>query len=279
MQTRRLMALVAHPDDEAMVFGGTLAKYAAAGVETAVVSATRGDAGRHRGRRPGDPAYPGAAALAAVRAQEFAAAAAVLGVRDAVLLDYPDKYLDQADVGGIVENLARHIRRFRPAVVLTFGPDGAYGHPDHIAISQYATAAVVAAGASGDRGLAPGAATPPAGPHVVSKLYFAAWPAAAWSAFDRAFPRLASTVDGTERRAAPWPDWAVTTYIDARAHWETAWRAVACHESQVTAYGRLNDLSPAEHEQLWGRQWYYRVFSTVNRGRTQETDLFDGVAP
>jgi len=67
------------------------------------------------------------------------------------------------------------------------------------------------------------------------------------------------------------------TEIDARPFWQTTWRAISCHESQVTAYERLQTLSPAEHEALWGRQGFYRVFSTVNGGRVRETDLFEGV--
>jgi hypothetical protein len=74
-----------------------------------------------------------------------------------------------------------------------------------------------------------------------------------------------------------WPDWAITTEIDARRFWPTTWRAISCHESQVTAYERLKSLSPDEHEMLWGRQSFYRVFSTVNGGRARETDLFEGV--
>jgi LmbE family N-acetylglucosaminyl deacetylase len=88
---------------------------------------------------------------------------------------------------------------------------------------------------------------------------------------------LSSTVDGIERHATPWPDWAVTTVIDTRAFWSTAWRAVSCHESQVSAYERLRDLSPQHHEALWGRQSFYRAFSTVNGGRARETDLFEGI--
>lgn len=262
---RRLMAILAHPDDESMGFGGTLAKYAAEGVEIAVVCATRGDSGRYMGHPAGDPAHPGPARLAAIREQELHAAARVLGVSDVVLLDYRDQHLDRADAFEIVPLLAGHIRRFRPDVVLTFGPDGAYGHPDHIAISQFATAGVVDAARATDSAA-----------HAVSKLYYLAWPAAAWAAFEAAFRRLVSNVDGEERQALPWPDWAITTVLDTRASWETAWRAVSCHQSQVTAYSRLRELSAAHLEALWGWQSFYRAFSTVNGGRTREADLFEG---
>jgi len=55
------------------------------------------------------------------------------------------------------------------------------------------------------------------------------------------------------------------------------WRAVSCHESQVTAYERLQGISPASHEALWGWQSFYRAFSLVHGGRTRETDLFEGL--
>jgi LmbE family N-acetylglucosaminyl deacetylase len=84
-------------------------------------------------------------------------------------------------------------------------------------------------------------------------------------------------VDGVERDPPPWPEWAITTVIDTRAVWETVWRAVSCHESQVTAYEKLRHLSPQAHESLWGWQSFYRVMSTVNGGRARESDLFEGL--
>lgn len=269
MSPLRLTAVLAHPDDEALGFGGTLAKYAAQGVAVSVVTATRGDAGRYEGRKPGEPGHPGAEALATIRESELRAAAATLGVRDLVVLDHHDQQLDRAEPAGAAAEIAAHLRRLRPDVVVTFGADGAYGHPDHVAISQLTGAAIVAAAsAAGDDG------TPA---HGVKKLYHLAWPAPAWAAFEAAFRKLVSVVDGQERQATPWPDWAITTVIDTRAHWNTAWRAVSCHASQVSAYERLRDLSPAHHEALWGWQSFYRVFSTVNGGRVRETDLFEGL--
>jgi len=75
----------------------------------------------------------------------------------------------------------------------------------------------------------------------------------------------------------PWPDWSITTVIDTRATWETVWRAVSCHTSQMGIFARLKDLLPELHEALWGAQSFYRVLSTVNGGRRQETDLFEGL--
>lgn len=274
MHARRLMAILAHPDDESLGLGGTLAKYAAEGVDVFLITATRGDSGRFRGRRPHHPEHPGSAALGTIREAELRAAAAVLGVRDVSVLDYHDRHLDRVDAPQAIAAIAGHVRRVRPDVVVTFGPDGAYGHPDHIAISQFATAAVVTA-ASEAAYVDDGAAAAP--PHAVSKLYYIAWPQSTWSAYQAAIGQLATTVDGVERGVTAWPDWAITTVIDVRRFWPTVWRAVSCHDSQVAAYERLKDLPATLHESLWGWQSFYRVFSTVNGGRTRETDLFEGI--
>jgi LmbE family N-acetylglucosaminyl deacetylase len=268
------MAVLAHPDDESLGVGGTLAKYASEGVEVFLLTATRGESGRYRGHRPGEDEHPGASALATIREQELRAAASVLGIRDVAVLDYHDRHLDRASPRSAIADVARHLRRVRPQVVVTFGPDGAYGHPDHIAISQFTTAAMVAAADPAfevDGGNAHA-------PHSVSKLYFIAWPASTWSAYQAAFRQLISTVDGVDRHATAWPDWAITTIVDTRHCWTTVWRAISCHESQVTAYEQLKELSPEHHESLWGWQSFYRAFSTVNGGRTRETDLFEGIS-
>lgn len=269
----RLMAILAHPDDESLGMGGTLAKYGAEGVETFLLTATRGDAGRFRGYPQDDHRHPGRAALAGIRETELRNAAIALGLREVTFLDYLDQGLDRADPAEVVAAIAAHIRRVQPEVVVTFGPDGAYGHPDHIAISQFATAAVAAAANHSF----PVPSAPAAPPHLVSKLYYLAWSESTWQGYEAAFRKLVSVVDGVERQAVPWPDWAITTVIDTQSVWSTVWEAISCHHSQVTAYEKLRDLSPRDHEALWGQQSFYRVFSTVNGGRQRETDLFEGI--
>ena len=273
-QARRLMAVLAHPDDESLGVGGTLAKYSGDNVDVFLVTATRGDRGRFHGVPTTDSRHPGPCVLAKVRETELRAAAAELGVREVTLLDYLDQRLDAIAPREAITRIAQQLRRVRPQVVVTFGPDGAYGHPDHIAISQFTTAAIVAAA---DPAFECGTGMAALDPHPVSKLYYLAWPASTWAAYQAWARPLTSSVDGTERTATPWPDWAITTEIDTRRVWPTVWRAVSCHASQVTTYQGLKDLPPEHHESLWGRQSFYRAFSTVNGGRARETDLFEGI--
>src|ERR1043165_6246469 len=199
------MAVLAHPDDESLGVGGTLAKYASEGVDVFLLTATRGDRGRYRGYPLSAPEHPGSSALATIREGELRAAAAVLGVQDVSLLDYGDQQLDAADPREAIAAIVQHLRRVRPDVVLTFGPDGAYGHPDHIAISQFTSAAIVAAA---DAAYASDEIEG-ARPHGVSKLYHVAWSASTWAAYQAAFKTLTSTVDGVERQVVPWPEWAI----------------------------------------------------------------------
>jgi LmbE family N-acetylglucosaminyl deacetylase len=137
----RLLGVFAHPDDESFCAGGTLARYIQAGAEAMVVSATKGDAGQIR-----DAARATRRTLGSVREQELYAACKALGVQHARCLDYPDGKLQHADRHQVVGDIVRLIREFRPDVVITFNTDGAYGHPDHIAICEATTRACEVAG-------------------------------------------------------------------------------------------------------------------------------------
>ncbi len=258
------MAVLAHPDDETLGMGGTLARYADEGVETHVLTATRGQSGRH-----GSGEHPGREALGRIREAEEREAARELGVTDVRFLDYVDSELDRADPREAAAAIAGHLRRVRPQVVATFAHEGAYGHPDHIAVSQLTAAAVVRA--------ADGRLEDGFDPHAVSKLYHIAWGSATWEAYQRAFKTLVSRVDGVERSVEPWPEWAITTRLDCRRWWPRVWRAVQCHRTQISIYGALAGLGDEDHETLWGRPTFYRALSTVNGGRAVETDLFEGL--
>lgn len=158
-------------------------------------------------------------------------------------------------------------------MIVTFGPDGAYGHPDHIAVSQF-TIAAVAAAASPE--FVSNSVLPV---HRVSKLYFIAWSAGKWGEYQSALKRLNVRVDGAERHVTPWPDWAITTRVDCTKYWSVVRDPVLAHQTQMAVYGRLGELSEQEHRKLWGSQEFYRVFSLVNGGRQTETDLFEGLFP
>jgi LmbE family N-acetylglucosaminyl deacetylase len=262
----KLMCVLAHPDDESFGMGGMLAHSAAEGVATYLVTATGGELGWS-----GDPAdNPGPAALRELRRHELGAAAEVLGIREVSFLGYQDGELDQAEPGTAIAQIAAHIRRVRPQVVVTFDPFGVYGHPDHIAISQHATAAVVAAA---DPYYVDVTELPP---HRVSKLYYMVWNDKVQSAFEAAFGELVMKVNGQDRRPVVWPEWAITTRVDTSAHWERVWEAISCHRSQLPGYQVLKSLPEEQHQNMWGSQLYHRVFSLVNGGPNTETDLFDG---
>jgi LmbE family N-acetylglucosaminyl deacetylase len=265
-QAFKLMAVLAHPDDESLGFGGTLARYAAEDIETYLVTATRGERGRFGSQgKDTDPAEVGR-----VREAELRAAATVLGIAEVSILGYGDGAVDRMNSTKAIRAIVEHIRRVQPHVVITFGPDGAYGHPDHIAISQFTTAAVVCAGDAGY-----GSDSLPA--HRVAKLYNLAWRNAKWEAYQTAFRKLTSMVDGVARQANPWPDWAVTTEVDTSPYWPVVWNAVWCHQTQISIYGQLEHLADEQQRALWGSQEFYRVYSSVNGGRKLETDLFEGL--
>lgn len=137
----RILGVFAHPDDETFCAGGTLAKYAAAGAEIMIVSATRGDAGQIH-----DALVATRRTLGQVRERELRLACERLGIRHAVCLDYGDGTLKDVAPEVLTRHITRIVRTFRPDIVITFGPDGAYGHPDHIAIGAATTSACTLAG-------------------------------------------------------------------------------------------------------------------------------------
>ena len=263
----RLLCVLAHPDDESLGAGGILARYASEGVETSLLMATRGERGWQ-----GDPqSNPGPQALARLREAELRAAAEALGLRHVQFLNERDGELDQAETAEVVAAIAGHIRLRRPDVVVTFGPDGVTGHPDHIAISQLTTTAVVCAA---DRTYRVPEAWPP---HQAAKLYYLVQSSQQAAHYAAIFGDVAMTVDGVARRFGGWESWALTTRIDTSEHWRRVWRAIGCHQSQLPGYAALATLPEEQHRALWGVGEFYRVFSRVNAGRAVEDDLFAGL--
>jgi LmbE family N-acetylglucosaminyl deacetylase len=214
---------------------------------------------------------PGLEALGRLRTGELQAAAQALGLREVHFLDYIDGDLDQADPIEAIGKIVTQLRRVRPQVVVTFDPFGAYGHPDHIAISQFTQAAIVAA-ADRSYGRINGAA-----PHRVAKLYYMTDRKDLIAAYQSVFGDITMTIDGVVRGAMPWEDWAITSRIDTAPYWRQVWQAASCHRSQLPNYDELAQLPEETQLKFWGCQTFYRAFSLVNGGRQVERDLFEGI--
>ncbi len=137
----RLLGIFAHPDDETFCAGGAFAKYVDAGAEVMVVSFTQGEAGQIR-----NAGVASRRTLGQIQARELQSACQELGVQNAVCLDFGDGKLSNIDLNILIEKAVEIIRTFRPHAVVTFGDDGAYGHPDHIAVSRATTKAFSIAG-------------------------------------------------------------------------------------------------------------------------------------
>jgi LmbE family N-acetylglucosaminyl deacetylase len=258
-----MLSILAHPDDESLGLGGLIARYTHEGVDVHLVTATRGQAGWF-----GAPEEnPGKTELGRIREGELSAAAEVLGIREVTLLDHVDGELDTVDQEDLTRELVGHIRRVRPHVIVTFDHNGLYGHPDHIAATRAATAAAMAA-SDPDYGDQP--------PHTVSKMYYLALTRELSDAYEKAFGELVMQIDGAERRPVPWPHWAISTWVDTSAHWETVWEAIRCHRSQLPGYQKLLDLPKEYHQVLWGRPTLHRVFSLVPTPN-REDDIFAGL--
>ncbi len=131
-----MLGVFAHPDDETLCAGGTLAKYASAGAEVSAVALTRGGAGQIR-----DAAVATRTTLGAVRERELAAAGKELGLAGTRCLDHPDGGLAGIDGRILIGQASQLLGEFDPDVVITFGPDGFSGHPDHTAVGAAVTAA------------------------------------------------------------------------------------------------------------------------------------------
>ena len=132
----RVLAVIAHPDDEAYSFAGTLALSAAGGAAVIVASATRGE-GQAAGRSRDECARQGR-----LRTAELRASCRVIGAAEPRFLDLPDGGVGRTDRAAAVDRFLRLFCETAPDVVLTHGSDGAYGHVDHVAVSSLVTAAL-----------------------------------------------------------------------------------------------------------------------------------------
>ena len=267
IDTLKLLAVFPHPDDETLGLGPTLVKYAAENVETYLVCATRGERGWFESEGP-DPGWDG---VARIREAELRCAAEYLGLREVNFLDYIDGDVDQANPEEIIGKIVAHVRRIKPHVVITFAPDGNYGHPDHIALSQFTNAALVCAADDSYKDSVGEAA------HRVSKFYYMADSVDMVNATIETFGGMSMDVDGVTRHHVGWHDWQITTRIDTEKYLEQVHKAVHCHKSQLPGYGPFAEMPAAELDIFYRTGTFYRAFSLVNGGRKVETDLFEGL--
>lgn len=263
----KLLAVFPHPDDETLGLGPTLARYSAEGVETYLVCATRGERGWFDSEGPD----PGFEEVARIREAELRCAAENLGIHEVSFLDYIDGDVDQADPEDIIGKIVSHIRRIKPHVVVTFAPDGAYGHPDHIALSQFTNGALVCAA---DRNFVDANVQLP---HRVLKFYYMVDSVEVVTVVSEKLGGIHMEVDGVMRDHVAWQDWQITTSLDNTPYLEKVQRAIYCHKSQLPGYRPLVEAPVEEQTKIFGTGHFYRAFSLVNGGRRKETDLFEGL--
>jgi len=243
----RLLCVTAHPDDEAGGFGGSLLLAASRGVETHVICLTPGQAATHRGGARSDEE------LAAMRRREFQASCRLLKVARGEVLDHPDAGLDRVDFYTAVGELVERIRRIRPHVMLTIGPEGAVtAHPDHSMASLFATLAFHWAGRSNrftDQ-LQNGCT-----PHRTQKLYYAT--------------SLFTLPDRQPVSPAP-----VTATIEIGTEFlQTKINAFKQHTSQSPLFQRFETMV----HKRGTRELFHLAATTAPRQMQMETDLFEGV--
>jgi len=205
--TRTLVVVVAHGDDEAPV-GPILARYAREGVQVYIVIATDG------GQGAANTSVPRGPEIAKLRVEEARCSAQALGIQSPILLGFPDgalgNYLaDPAMLYGLTQRLHEELQRLRPDALITWGPDGGYGHPDHRIISSIVTQ-LVRAGAPG----------------VPQRVFYASIPAEGIRAM---YPGR-----GAPPLLIPHASLFTVRVPFAPADLEAARRSMACHKTQYS---------------------------------------------
>ncbi|MEW2390118.1 PIG-L family deacetylase [Streptomyces venezuelae] len=269
-----LMAVHAHPDDEATGTGGVLARYAAEGIRTVLVTCTDGGCGDGPGGvKPGDPGHD-PAAVAAMRRQELVASCEALKISDLEMLDYADSGMmgwSSNDAPGSfwrtpveegATRLADLMRRYRPDVVVTYDENGFYGHPDHIQANRITMAALEMT-------------------DLTPKVYWTAMPRSAMQQFGeimREFGEDMPEPDPAEAAALAeigLPDDEITTWVDTIAFSGQKFDALAAHASQGENIFFLR-MGKERFGELMGLETFVRVQDATD-APVPENDLFAGL--
>lgn len=266
-----LMGIFAHPDDEAFGTGGTLTRYAAEGHDVYLVTATRGEAGLIR-----EPGLATPANLPYVREQELHCACQIYGIHSPRFLDYQDGQLTIVNQGQAVGRLVRIIQELRPQVIITFGPDGIYGHYDHVAVSRWTGIAVELAA---DPDCFPAGEAGVCQPHQVSKVYWRALPQAQVAAMvDEEGNPAAVMMDGVPFYFAARPEEEITSIIDVSDYVDAKLRGIQCHATQIGCHNRFFDNPEEVKREKWFRHEHFVLaHSTLGKPDGLEADLLAGL--
>jgi N-acetyl-1-D-myo-inositol-2-amino-2-deoxy-alpha-D-glucopyranoside deacetylase len=290
---RRLLLVHAHPDDETIGTGATMAKYAAQHALVTLVTCTLGEEGEVLVPELEHLAADREDGLGQHRIGELAAACEALGVRDHRFLGGPGRWRDsgmmdtpanarpdtfwQAPFDEAVRELVAVVREIRPQVVITYDDNGGYGHPDHIQAHRVATAAFDAAG---DPSYGPGVGEP----WQASKLYHTAFPKSVLQAGIDQLKASGETnffgADSAEDLPIGTPDDQVTTEVDARDWLEAKTAAMRAHKTQIEVDGPFFALSNNIGQRAFGVEYF--VLARGERGpgagpQGREDDLFAGL--
>ncbi|MGD2049733.1 MAG: PIG-L family deacetylase [Chloroflexota bacterium] len=276
---KRLLAVFAHPDDEGAI-SGTLAHYAGQGVHVALVCATKGEAGEIS-----DPSLATPENLGEVRETELRCACQVIGIAELHLLGYCDSGMDgtpenekvtafiQAEPDEIRFKLVKLIREIKPHVLITFEPNGWYGHPDHIATGRYASEAYYLAS---DPGAFPGA-----GPiWQPDRLFHSAFPLSRFKVMIDYAQEHGIDVGALDSVPMEGPDpieEQITHSLDVRDYLETKLAATRCHQTQFGEDSLFRQIPPEIQQASMGDETFIQVDPQPEPISAPISDLFTGV--
>ncbi len=280
-----MLVCFAHPDDEAFPVGGTLASYTARGVDVRLICATLGEEGEIR--------QPGSATretLPQVRWKELKASCRALGVQEPLILEHRDsgmqgdeanhhpRALIKAPSEQVIEPLVAEMRRFRPQVVLTFGPDGLYGHPDHIAMSEHTTSAFHLAG---DPLAFPHQLAGGLEPHSPLRLFYSARPRGFRMTMATRFRGAGVDVPlpSAERRDDGVPVEELHLHMDVSAYLEQKKASIRSHFTQMQVDSPYFKVSHEVLAETLGREHFIRGYPRVEPGAVVPPDFFEGIEP